>query len=599
VLKRKVLAVVINTDGGGGGGGGSTGKPPVITSNGGGPSADILVAENSTAVTTVSASDPDPDTTLFYSIVGGADAARFAINSASGILTLIAAQDFEALAAAGASTVFNVTVRASDGTNGDQQALAVSIVDVNEAAPVITSGGGSSAVALSLVEGRRALGKVIAQDSDATAAITYTIAGGPDAAKFAIDAATGALRFATTPDFEAPRDAGGDNVYTFVVWASDGTLFDEQAFTVTVTDILDSYTGTDRADMFTVPAAQSVGWTILGNGGNDKLTGGAGNDVINGGKGRDILNGKAGANTLIGGTGIDTATYRDATKGVTVSLALATRQSTGGWSSDRLVGIENLTGSKFADVLTGNDKANVLTGGAGADTLDGGGGFDTASYADARAGVAIDLSNAGPQAGAGNDTLVSIEGLIGSRFADAFAGNKADNVFDGGAGDDELYGFSGNDTLRGGAGADTLFGDVGNDKLFGGAGDDTLKGYFDNDQLDGGPGADTLFGGMGYDRFILSELPGPDGVDNFADFDAGIDRIFLSASAFAGSTVGVLTASAFITGTAATTPDQRVIYDRASGQIFYDPDGSLAKPQFLIAEMTKDTPLNADDIVFF
>ena len=50
---------------------------PVITSNGGGASAAINVAENTTAVTTVTATDADlPAQTLTYTISGGADAAR-------------------------------------------------------------------------------------------------------------------------------------------------------------------------------------------------------------------------------------------------------------------------------------------------------------------------------------------------------------------------------------------------------------------------------------------------------------------------------------------------------------------------------------------
>ena len=56
-------------------------SPPSITSNGGGSTALISVAENSTAVTTVTATDPNPWQTLTYSIAGGPDAALFTIGS--------------------------------------------------------------------------------------------------------------------------------------------------------------------------------------------------------------------------------------------------------------------------------------------------------------------------------------------------------------------------------------------------------------------------------------------------------------------------------------------------------------------------------------
>ncbi len=66
---------------------------PVITSNGAGTTAAINVAENATTVTTVVATDADlPTPTLTYSIVGGADAARFTINSSTGALVFASAR---------------------------------------------------------------------------------------------------------------------------------------------------------------------------------------------------------------------------------------------------------------------------------------------------------------------------------------------------------------------------------------------------------------------------------------------------------------------------------------------------------------------------
>ncbi|MGX7897087.1 cadherin repeat domain-containing protein, partial [Tsuneonella sp. HG222] len=105
--------------------------PPAITSNGGGASAAVNVAENTTAVTTVVASDVDAGTTITYSIVGGADAAKFTIDAATGALAFVTAPNFEASTDAGANNVYDVTVRASDGTLADDQAIAVSVTNVN------------------------------------------------------------------------------------------------------------------------------------------------------------------------------------------------------------------------------------------------------------------------------------------------------------------------------------------------------------------------------------------------------------------------------------------------------------------------------------
>jgi hypothetical protein len=69
-------------------------------------------------------------------------------------------------------------------------------------------------------------------------AITYSIEGGADAAKFNIDATTGALTFKAAPDFEKPGDANADNKYEVVVKATDATgLSSTKPVTVTVTDV--------------------------------------------------------------------------------------------------------------------------------------------------------------------------------------------------------------------------------------------------------------------------------------------------------------------------------------------------------------------------
>ncbi|HEU0246267.1 MAG TPA: cadherin domain-containing protein [Gaiellaceae bacterium] len=211
-------------------------SPPTITSDGGGATASKSVAENQTAVTDVDATDPDPDA-LTYSISGGADAARFAIVPETGVLTFAVAPNFEAPTDVGGDNVYNVTVLVSDGNGGsDSQAIAVTVTNVNEFTPVITSDGGGDSAAVSRPENQTAVTDVDATDGDGQT-ITYSISGGPDAARFSIVPATGVLTFATAPNFEAPTDVGGNNVYDVTVQASDGTLADTQAIAVTVTDV--------------------------------------------------------------------------------------------------------------------------------------------------------------------------------------------------------------------------------------------------------------------------------------------------------------------------------------------------------------------------
>ena len=212
----------------------SSGSAPVIQSNGGGDSAALLVAEDTVAVTTVQAFDIDGPASV-YSIAGGADAALFSIDSASGALVFTAAPDFEAPADSDGDNVYQVVVRASDGERFDEQALAVAVEAANRAVVIVSDGGGDSA-ALGVAEGVAYVTTVAATDGD-NDPILYSIAGGADAARFTIDSNSGALAFAAAPNHENPADVGGDNVYEVIVRASDSELSDTQALSIGVGDV--------------------------------------------------------------------------------------------------------------------------------------------------------------------------------------------------------------------------------------------------------------------------------------------------------------------------------------------------------------------------
>ncbi|MBI4756151.1 MAG: tandem-95 repeat protein, partial [Betaproteobacteria bacterium] len=91
--------------------------------------------------TTVTATDADlPAQTLGYAISGGADAARFAIDAASGALSFVAAPDFELPADADLDNVYEVTVTVSDGAGGAaSQSISVTVTDVAGALAVDTT----------------------------------------------------------------------------------------------------------------------------------------------------------------------------------------------------------------------------------------------------------------------------------------------------------------------------------------------------------------------------------------------------------------------------------------------------------------------------
>lgn len=271
-----------------------------ITSDGGGDSASLGVSENSQAVTTVSATDLDGDA-VSYAIVGGADADRFTIDSATGAIAFVATPNFEAASDSDQDNVYEVVVEASDGSLNDRQTLNISVTDVNEA-PEITSGGTATAA-----ENSTSVSVVTANDPEGQPLI-YSISGGVDAGRFTIDSTTGALSFITAPDHEAPADSDGDNIYDVVVGVSDGVHTDTQALAVTVTNAVDGVTlvGTNGANTLTGTVAED---TLRGGGGSDTLNGAAGADVLDGGNGNDTLVGGLGADTLIGGAGADRFTF--------------------------------------------------------------------------------------------------------------------------------------------------------------------------------------------------------------------------------------------------------------------------------------------------
>ncbi|MCW5773350.1 MAG: M10 family metallopeptidase C-terminal domain-containing protein, partial [Rhodospirillaceae bacterium] len=210
------------------------------------------------------------------------------------------------------------------GTGQHDVSVSFGAVAANHA-PVISSDGGADTAHLSIAENTLAVTTVRAIDQDGDP-LHYAIAGGADADAFVIDPVTGALAFKTAPDFEAPADAGHDNVYDVVVQAIDGPgLVDIQALSVAVAD--------------------AHGITLTGNGSANTLTGTGEADTLDGRGGADTLSGLAGNDTLYGRAGADT-----------------------------------LLGGAGDDTLFGHGGADRLVGGAGADILTGGAGKDIFSY---------------------------------------------------------------------------------------------------------------------------------------------------------------------------------------------------------------------------
>ena len=153
--------------------------------------------------------------------------------------------------------------------------------------------------------------------------------------------------------------------------------------------------------------------------------------------------------------------------------------------------------------------------------------------------------------------------------------------------------------MTGGAFVDRLEGGAGRDGLTRGGGADTLIGGAAADTLSGGAGVDQLEGGTGADMFNFVTAPVAGEVDDIDDFAVGVDMIRLAASAFAGVSAGHLGAANFVSGTVAGDATDRVLYDKATGEIWFDSDGTGSAVAVLFARVTAGMALGAADFLIF
>ncbi|MFI3137636.1 MAG: FG-GAP-like repeat-containing protein [Methylococcaceae bacterium] len=274
---------------------------------------------------------------------------------------------------------------------------------------------------------------------------------------------------------------------------------------------------------------------ILGEAGDDDLSGGAGNDKIYGSYGDDLLFGED--------------------------------------DDDKLYGEQD------ADYLDGGAGNDTLDGGLGLDTLMGGAGndiyylgYDETDIIDDQ-GLASDV-----------DTVIMPYQLskytlpTGIEKGTIAAGTQASN----------LTGNTSDNALTGNGGKNTLNGAVGRDSLFGGAGNDVLL---------GGIGNDTLSGGTGKDIFKFNSALTAN-TDKIADFKPIDDTIQLENAIFTKLTkTGVINGDNFVTATAALDSNDYLIYNKTTGALSYDADGSGAGAGVQIAMLGVNLALTPADFV--
>jgi Ca2+-binding RTX toxin-like protein len=275
---------------------------------------------------------------------------------------------------------------------------------------------------------------------------------------------------------------------------------------------------------FTPSLSTRQSWVVIDNDGTDAIEGRfaglwqgdtlvLGNRLLSisytGGTGNDVVLTNEGV-LVLGSAGRETVSATKAPAGQPLATVLA----------------DNIIGMGGNDKLRGDAGNDTIQGGTGDDQIDGGKGSDTADYSDKTKAVVVTLDGSHEVRvkvkGRAEDTLTSVENLIGGSKADTFTGDRKANSFEG------------------------------------------------------GHGKDILKGNGGKDAFVFSVAPGKASADTILDFKHKTDSIALDDKVFAalGVTLDAAEFHARKGATKAHDADDRIIYDKSSGKLYYDADGS-------------------------
>ncbi len=392
--------------------------------------------------------------------------------------------------------------------------------------------------------------------------------------------------------------------------------------------------------------------SVIGNDGNNVLSdgGGAGADNLTGANGNDtyIVRNAGTEIDEIANDGIDRVSA-----GVTFALAADDHVEELTTTSSSGLVVMDLTGNALTQSIFGNDANNVLnTGNGAADILYGNGGNDTYRVYNAadtivevagdgtadRVASAVDFVLAADDdievMTTNGSTGTSGIDLTGNALVQDITGNDGINILSdgGGAGADILRGRLGSDhyIIRNAGTTVVEVAGQGTDRVSVGvsfvlAADDdvetftttsstgvtainmtgnaitqTITGNDGANRIDSGLGNDVVSGRGGADTFVFTTALGAGNIDEITDFDVAADTIELENAVFSSLSAGTLTAAAFrfnATGLAEDASD-RITYDSATGNLYFDADGNGATARVQFAELDAGLVLtNVDFLV--
>jgi serralysin len=437
-------------------------------------------------------------------------------------------------------------------------------------------------------------------------------------------------------------DSAGDRVYETVGGGND-QVYASVSYTLTA--------GQEIESLNTTNSALAGAINLTGNEFNNNLFGNNGANTLRGGLGADRLHGYLGNDKFVVDNAGDLVFEADGGGKdkdwvyASVSYTLTAGQEIETLTTTNNMGVSaiDLTGNEFDNLIAGNSGDNTLNGGVGGDRLYGYAGND--SYI-----VDYYLDTVNDAVGGGNDRVyasvnfilrfgqeietltttdnagVSPINLYGNEFDNLIEGNNGNNGLSGGAGFDRLYGYGGDDSYRMDDAGDLVFEAVGNGMdrvvttmsytlpagqeietlmtpielipgaftLTGNEFNNTVIGNANKNTINGGAGNDQLTGYFGTDIFLFNTAPNSaTNHDSILDFDVANDTIHLEntgAGLFNLLPLGVLSANRFgVFG--GQDADDVILYNQATGDLYYDNNGLVAGGQTLFADVTNGLAL--------
>jgi Ca2+-binding RTX toxin-like protein len=283
----------------------------------------------------------------------------------------------------------------------------------------------------------------------------------------------------------------------------------------------------------------------------------------------------------------------------------------GGYHNDTLLGAggdDALWGGAGDDSIAGGAGNDLLQGASGNDTIDGGAGQNTAVYSATKGDYTVSRSSDGSIVVAGPDGTDHLRNIQFLKFAgQTYSVDEAATPSTPDAPSMPRAGL----LLRGTRKANVLTGSDGNDLIFGLGGNDRLRGGAGDDRLNGGSGKDVLTGGAGADVFVFDVKPRRSHVDKIADFNVKADSIWLDARLFhshksfykamrKGSETHPhkMSKKYFTLGDHAKDRNDHVFYDKKTGILYYDHDGTGAAAAVEIAHLKKHLKVTHKDFFF-